>query len=93
MKINWAAVRALRRVMQPINAAQTEAAALDAGFDAGEWSGPAHARLLDELEREATARVAARFGLTPQKLCNMETAAEWNELRRFQESHILFCHL
>jgi hypothetical protein len=47
-----------------IYARQEEAAAMDAGFDAGEFSGPAHARMADDR----VARLATDNGFTPEEL-------------------------
>src|SRR5690242_6432172 len=49
LPVSNAAVRAFRRAWAPQAEAQAQAEVADAGFDAGEWSGPAHARLADKL--------------------------------------------
>jgi hypothetical protein len=43
------------------------AAEMDAGFDAGEWSGPAH----DAMEMDALADLANQHGLTFDQLDTM----------------------
>lgn len=87
-KINWAAVRAYRRAAGPIIQASGEAEEADAGFDGGEWSGPAHATMLEERLVELERRVAARFNLTRRELMYMCLDADYEEQRRFQDAHI-----
>lgn len=57
------AVRAFERIWEPIASALDEAERADAGFDGGEWSGPAHANIYDREYRRILALVAGRFGM------------------------------
>lgn len=66
--INYAAVRAFRKVFAPIEFSLAVGREADAGFDAGEWSGPAHSRIEEQEHAECVARVAARFGMTAEEL-------------------------
>jgi hypothetical protein len=62
-KLELQAVRAFARIIEPINASHDECIEADAGFDAGEFSGPAHDRMLMEEYERVAAVVAPRFGL------------------------------
>jgi hypothetical protein len=66
---NMIAVRALLRVLAPYDVAE----AMDYGFDRGEYSGPAHAR----LRAKAIERVAERFGMDAQDLWSQMAAVAW----------------
>jgi hypothetical protein len=66
--ICFPAVRAFIRVMMPRWRSQEEAAAADAGFDGGEWSGRWHAEAAEREADEMAARIAPRFGLTTAML-------------------------
>lgn len=63
-----AAVRAFHRLMRLITAQHEEASRLDAGFDGGEFSGPAHARMYEDDEDRIAALVAKRFGFEYDEL-------------------------
>lgn len=56
---------------------QEEAEACDACYDAGEWSGPTHARFYEEIMDRIAERVALRFGMTVTELSNQHR--QWCE--------------
>ena len=85
-QINYVAVRAFRKVWEPIAAEHELAAEMDAGFDAGEWSGPAHANLECAAYEACLHRVAAKFNLSATVLGNQLCEAEYNECERFRSS-------
>lgn len=64
-EVNWPAVRAFRKLMQPVAASHDEAAFYDAKFDGGEFSGPAHDRMYQAAHNRVMAKVAERFGIEP----------------------------
>lgn len=70
-EVRWPAVRAFRRVWGPKSEALGEAEAADAGFDAGEFSGPAHANIQLDEYNAALERVARRFGIEATALDSM----------------------
>jgi hypothetical protein len=62
------AQRAFNRLASIAEAQSAEACEMDALFDGGEWSGPAHGEMLaNEIERLAHM-VARRFGIDPSEL-------------------------
>jgi len=66
--ISRRAVRAFARVWGPKSESFAIGAAADAGFDGGEWSGPANS-CAEQAEYQATvAMVASRFGVTADQL-------------------------
>lgn len=74
------AVRIFNRVWAPIQRAHDNGRQADAGFDSGEFSGPAH----DEMEAieltECCDRVAAQLGMTSDELWEALSEAEQYEL-------------
>jgi hypothetical protein len=84
--INWPAVRAFRRIMVPISDSHDEAARWDAGFDGGEFSGPAHDRMLEEEYQRVLEIVAGRFGIEPADLENMTLLADYHQWNCFLHS-------
>lgn len=62
------AIRALRRVWAPKAESFAIGAAADAGFDGGEWSGPAHSHMEQDEYQATLAAVGSRFGLTAEQL-------------------------
>jgi len=72
------AVRAYHRIMRPWWANQEEAEAADAGFDGGEWSGPAHARITEHVEEETMRHVAGRFNV-PLRAMELEIMRQYHE--------------
>jgi hypothetical protein len=85
---NMLAVRALRKAWHPHSVSHRTGAEADAGFDAGEWSGPAHARMEEDHYDAVLASVAARFDLTPCQLRNMVFESEDVELRALQNARL-----
>lgn len=81
------AVRAFRRVWEPIGESMAEAEAADAGFDGGEWSGPAHSCMQQEEYHKLLARVGARFGYSESFLGNLVLDAEYHEMNRLLDAH------
>lgn len=82
LRINWPAVRAYRRLTQPLIEASLAVEEADAGFDAGEWSGPCHAARLEEDLVALERQVAHRFGLGRRELIYMVAAADDVERNR-----------
>jgi hypothetical protein len=68
------AVRTYFRLMKPKWEARDYAESADAGFDAGEWSGPWHATENEREEAEVQARVIQRTGVSPLAF---ESALGW----------------
>lgn len=62
------AVRAYVRLQTTIMAELDYAARADAGFDGGEWSGPAHDFIAERTLQALMERVAVRFGVTAEQL-------------------------
>ena len=62
------AARAFQRIWEPIDLSLGEAATYDAGFDGGEWSGPAHATIREKQLDACLARVAPLMGYDPDDL-------------------------
>ena len=77
-------VRAYRRVMAPLVESMQYAEHMDAGFDGGEWSGPAHAQQMERTEFEVAGRVLGKFGLSadPQVLLDAAYCVEHEEWSR-----------
>jgi hypothetical protein len=72
-RLNYPALRAFTHIYAPIAERQWIGAQADAGFDGGEWSGPAHSRILERIEQRIARDVAARFDMTGQELLR-----QWN---------------
>jgi len=85
--INYPAVRAFTRAWAPIAESHAEGAQADAGFDAGEFSGPAHATLEHDAYWAALERVAERFRLTVVMLDRMCYAAGMIELDHWRDAN------
>lgn len=68
LKVNIHAVRAFHRLMRPITESHQKAIELDAGFDGGEFSGPAHEHMLLDDEDRIASYVAKRFGIDEDDL-------------------------
>lgn len=73
------AVRALRRVWAPIGSALAEAEEADAGFDAGEFSGPWHANFADDEWHRVIRGVADRWGVDEGRLWTATQYWDWEE--------------
>ena len=94
--LNMTAVRALRRALAPVQQSRALAEYADAGFDAGEWSGPAHAEAaMREMEEMAEA-VGERFSLGGEHLLTMLMEADqlqdscwWDALQANVEGRML----
>jgi hypothetical protein len=82
MTRNTQAVRALRRALVPTIEEYTTGAEADAGFDAGEWSGPASDRALEQEIETIAARIAPAFGLSGEELLQAFDLACGNETDR-----------
>lgn len=80
------AVRALRRLAGAHQRAISEAAAADAGFDAGEWSAAYHDRQAETSFEADLATVAARYGMQPGELYCAVMTAEDAETSRLIEA-------
>lgn len=80
------AIRAAHRVLRPILESCEQGRAADAGFDGGEFSGPAHDRLEMDERTEALQRVGARFGLTADDLEHAMWVADNVEWDLFMEA-------
>jgi hypothetical protein len=77
------AIRAVGRIAGPKIIASEIGTFHDAGFDGGEFSGPAHSRYEEEVFMDAVRLVASRFGMTPDGLINaIHLAAQEEEYRR-----------
>jgi hypothetical protein len=75
----WPAVRAFTRLFTPIAQAQSMAEACDAHYDGGEWSGPAHDRIYNDLWNNCCYRTARRFRIPPTRLAHMILTAGYHE--------------
>lgn len=64
------AARVFNRVYAPIAERRSLAEDADAGFDAGEWSGPAHARDADREYVRTLRSVARRVNVRPKAIHN-----------------------
>jgi hypothetical protein len=88
------AIRALRRIYSgPTAQAMAEAADCDAHFDGGEWSGPAHAEMMDDWLQEKLRHVAAAYGLDTATLgraldraCYEQEGREWDAMAGNRDS-------
>jgi hypothetical protein len=79
------AVRAFNRVWGPISDQLEMGAQADAGFDAGEWSGPANSELLGQEFFRCLDMVAARFEITGAQLHEaLEMASQDNFYRTLE---------
>lgn len=66
------AYRAINRALLPLHTAHANALQYDAGFDAGEFSGPAIDCHFDTLFAAAEARVLAQVGYTAHDMYIVE---------------------
>jgi hypothetical protein len=82
---NSTAVRAYQRIMRPITQAMDMAAAMDAGFDAGEWSASAHDRMFEDEEARVIDVVTSRFGIDRRDLMNAIYAHSTREYHEWCE--------
>jgi hypothetical protein len=79
------AIRAFNKVWGPKADALAVAAQADAGFDGGEFSGPAYGYITVRVFEETLAAVAERFGLTAAELDNAIQQYERDQQQRWQE--------
>ena len=77
--INFPAVRALSRALRPVQEARELAERADAGFDAGEWSGPLHAEAAEQEAGEMAAKVGQRCGLSADDLLDQYSASSHHQ--------------
>lgn len=85
-QVNIRAVRAFNRVWKPISKNLVYAECCDAGFDGGEFSGPAHRRLFEAQYECVLTKVAIRFGMVAQDLERDVEQAHHNEFFSFISS-------
>ena len=76
------ALRAYRHIIRPLWQAQEMGAELDAEFDAGEWSGEAYHRKMEEIEARIKAYVCQRMGVSFEDL---RTAYDESYVREMDE--------
>ena len=91
MTIDKATIQEVAEKALEIMEAHEIGAEMDAGFDAGEWSGPAHGR----MEEQEIAELAATFGFTYDQVmdeiitqCNQRDAAVMDAGTRTNEDDI-----
>lgn len=80
--MNIAACRALSRLLAIKYRPLEQAEAADAGFDGGEWSGPAYSRVYQEIELQTIDEVAQRFSMDMEDL-----AEDWDNYQWMEEGH------
>lgn len=87
-KHEMTAVRTVLRVLAIRTDGWDDAQRADAGFDGGEWSGPAWGRAYETAEREAIEYVAQRFDVTEWALEQLMFKWEhYHELRWHDAMH------
>lgn len=64
----FAPAKAFERIWEPIALDLDTGRLADAGFDGGEFSGPAHDTYYDRAYQALLERVAPRFKMTPREL-------------------------
>lgn len=84
--MNIRAVRAFARVWAPKLWEHEYNEAVDAAFDAGEWSGGIHSKLIEEDWNKTIEEVAKRFGMTGKELGMDVYQSDMNQLDRMLRS-------
>lgn len=85
-KLNYPAIRAFIRVWNPIADELEEGARIDAGFDGGEFSGPANARYASYEHEKVCRQIAERFGMTGDELSLQVWVYDNEQQDRFYDS-------
>lgn len=80
------AIRAAIQLQSAVCAAHDFGATMDAGFDAGEWSGPAHADACQRECEQVIAMVAERFDIESWRLGEWVMIWEYEEADRWMDA-------
>lgn len=89
--MNYPAIRAYHKIAAPIFQHMDIAAACDAHYDAGEWSGPAYAELQEIEDSRIICLVATRFNMDRLVLATDINSAMHNENECWYEANIGHC--
>ena len=71
--LNFPAIRAFWKAWGPINTSFDVGCAMDYGYDAGEFSGPAMGRMYEQEEKRVAQQVSLRYGLSADELLQQAT--------------------
>lgn len=89
--VDFRAVRAFDRIIGPKFHSLFLAEEADAGFDGGEFSGPAHGEDVDSVINEVAQTVATCFGYTRGEVLEMVDIADHHAREKEFEAHTTEC--